>query len=119
MEQQITMLPNEFWYGLATAQGTSFPLSSTSTYSYSPTQDCTPNQESPILLSSKGRYLWSKQPYDVDVKDGIISVTNAADDFKLYDGFSTLRGGLSCGCQDPLLAQRSDSAGKLFYQTSV
>ena len=92
MEQKITMLPNEFWYGLATAQGTSFPLCAASTYSYNPTQSCTPNQESPILLSSKGRYLWSKQPYDVDVKDGIISITNAADDLTLCDGFHTLRG---------------------------
>ena len=99
MEQKITMLPGEFWYGLATAQGTSFPLSQESTYSYHPTQTCTVNQESPILLSSKGRYLWSEKPYDVDVAEGVISVTNAADDLALYDGFGTLRGAYLAAAQ--------------------
>lgn len=88
----IKMLSGEYWYGLAAAHGTSFPLCEKSNYSYYPTAAYTGNQENPLLLSSKGRYLWSDKPYDVDVVDGMIRITNHGDDFAVYDGFETLRG---------------------------
>ena len=92
MNTTIKMLPGECWYGLATIHGTKFPLNETSEYSWHPTQDFTGNQESPILLSSLGRYLWSEFPYDVDVSQGLIRITNAADDLILSEGHGTLRG---------------------------
>ena len=92
MNMTIPMLPGECWYGLATIHGTKFPLNETSEYSWHPTQDFTGNQESPILLSSLGRYLWSEFPYDVDVSQGLIRITNAADDLILSAGHGTLRG---------------------------
>lgn len=92
MNMTVTMLLGECWYGLATIHGTRLPLKETSEYSWHPTQDFTGNQESPILLSSKGRYLWSEFPYDVDVSRGEIRITNAADDLILSEGHGTLRG---------------------------
>ena len=92
MNMTIPMLPGECWYGLATIHGTKFPLNETSEYSWHPTQDFTGNQESPILLSSLGRYLWSEFPYDVDVSQGLIRITNAADDLILSAGHGTLCG---------------------------
>ena len=91
MDMKITMLEGEHWYGLAAVHGTKFPLNARSSYSWHPTQNYTGNQESPILLSSRGRYLWSEKPYDADVADGVISVTNAAEDFVLSEGHGTLR----------------------------
>ena len=91
MDMKIIMLDGEHWYGLAATHGTDFPLNAQSSYSWHPTADFTGNQESPVLLSSAGRYLWSESPYDVDVADGVISVTNAADDLVLSEGHGTLR----------------------------
>ena len=72
MDMKITMLEGEHWYGLAAVHGTKFPLNARSSYSWHPTQNYTGNQESPILLSSRGRYLWSEKPYDADIADGVI-----------------------------------------------
>ena len=92
MNCTIPILCGERWWGLAAAHGTRFPLHEASEYSYHPTAAFTGNQEAPLLVSSMGRYLWSDRPYDVDVKDGVITVSNAAEDFALYEGYQTLRG---------------------------
>ena len=91
MHTTIQMHPGERWYGLAAVHGTTFPLHEGSEYSWHPTKHYTGNQESPILLSSMGRYLWSDFPYDIDVKEGVIQITNAADDFILSEEHTTLR----------------------------
>jgi len=95
MDMKITMLEGEYWYGMAAIHGTKFPLNAQSSYAWHPTANYTGNQESPILLSSKGRYLWSDKPYDVDVENGVITVTNAAEDFVLSEGHGTLRAAFS------------------------
>ena len=92
MNRMIPFLKGVHWWGLAAAHGTRFPLTETSEYSYHPTTQFTGNQESPLMVSSMGRYLWSDQPYDVEVHGGVIAVTNAKDDFALYEGYETLRG---------------------------
>ena len=92
MNCTIPILCGERWWGLAAAHGTRFPLHEASEYSYHPTAAFTGNQEAPLMVSSMGRYLWSDRPYDVDVKDGVITVTNAAEDFALYEGYETMRG---------------------------
>lgn len=92
MEMKIKILPGEYWYGLVAAEGTSFPLGAESTFSWHATTQYSGNQENPLLVSSCGRYLWSEEPYDLDVAQGVISVTRAADDLTLNEGFTTLRG---------------------------
>ena len=92
MNRTIPFLAGERWWGLAAAHGTRFPLTEQSEYSYYPTKQFTGNQESPLMVSSMGRYLWSEQPYDVEISGGVITVTNAQEDFALYEGYETLRG---------------------------
>ncbi len=92
MEKTVPFLENEYWYGVAVGHGTRFPLNAASSYTYCPTREYTGNQESPLMLSSKGRYIWSDSPYDIEVKDGRIHLTNGADDLALHEGFHTLRG---------------------------
>ena len=65
--------PNEYWYGLCVNEGTKFPLSETSTFSWHAADRFSGNQEAPLLLSSKGRFFWSERPYNVDVADGVIT----------------------------------------------
>lgn len=92
MEKRIPILAGEYWYGLSVNLGTDFPFSTASEFSFTPTQDWSDNQEAPLLVSSGGRFMWSEKPYDITVKDGCILVTNAAEDFALYEGYGTLRG---------------------------
>ncbi len=91
MNQKIQMLKGEFWYGLASIHGPEMPLSEKSDYTWTPTTLSTANQEAPFLVSSKGRYIWSEFPFDVEVKNGTIAITNAADDLMLKDGYGTLK----------------------------
>ncbi|MBQ3816368.1 MAG: glycoside hydrolase [Clostridia bacterium] len=101
MEKTIPMLEGEFWYGLCAAHGTRMPLGPQSVYSHRATDPAadTGNQESPLLLSSKGRYLWSDFPYDTEISGGVIRITNAADDLVLASGFETLRGAYLAACR--------------------
>ncbi len=89
---KIQIQPNEYWYGLCVNEGTKFPLSDTSVFSWPATTRFSGNQEAPLLVSNKGRFLWSERPYDVDVADGVITVSNESGDFALYEGYSTLKG---------------------------
>lgn len=86
------MLEKEYWYGLCVNQGTKFPLNKDSVYSGSFSINQTANQMAPLLLSSKGRYIWSEAGFDIQVENGVITIDNAADDIQLYSGFSNLRG---------------------------
>ena len=92
MELQVKMLPGEYWYGLCVDKGGSFPLSADSDFHWHATTQYSGNQESPFLVSNMGRYLWSTSPYDVDAENGVLSLTNGADDLALHEGYDTLRG---------------------------
>lgn len=91
MNMTIKMLDNECWYGLVTAHGTKMPFDKSSVYKHHATTQFTGNGEAPIMVSSCGRYLWSDSPYDVDITDGVIGISNAADDFELCEGFGSMR----------------------------
>ena len=92
MNLTIPFLENEYWYGIAVNHGTRFPLSASSEFTWNATTQYTGNQEAPLMLSSKGRYIWSEKPYDITVKCGVITLTNGADDLRLWDGYGTLKG---------------------------
>lgn len=92
MDMEIIMLPDEYWYGLCVDHGGEFPLSADTTFHWHATTQFSGNQESPFLVSNMGRYVWSESPYDVDAAAGILTLSNAADDLTLHDGFGTLRG---------------------------
>lgn len=91
-ELKVQMGKGEYWYGLCVNQGTKFPLHEDSVYSGSFTVNLTGNQESPLLLSSQGRYIWSDSGYDLQAEKGVLTIANAQPDIQLYEGFSTLRG---------------------------
>lgn len=57
-ECEISFLPGEYWYGIRANDGMSMPLSAQSDYEadIDPNTDC--NQCNPLLVSTKGRYIW-------------------------------------------------------------
>jgi len=72
---KLEMLPGEFWWGGLSAVGHETPYDSTSVASHDLFGDNKGNQAQPLLLSNKGRYVWSEQPIRYDFKNGVIEVS--------------------------------------------
>ncbi len=86
---QITILQNEVWYGLCTQAGVNLPFDENSVYNVNLDPNFTGNQVSPLLLSSKGRYVWG----DITrctVENGVITIETKGEPV-LEQGGSTLK----------------------------
>jgi alpha-glucosidase len=86
--RSIDILPNEKWYGGAVDDGYKTPFANG--YSLNLYGNCRGNQAVPFLLSSKGRYIWSEEPFSFDVVDGKLILTKHATDLQLDSAGSTL-----------------------------
>lgn len=85
---KINMLEGEHWWGGAAVTAPVQPFDKTTDY------ECDllladGNQSSPLLVSDKGRYVWSEHCFKFTVKNGVIEVS--AEDAELYEGGKTLR----------------------------
>ena len=58
----IKILPDEYWWAGIVNEGTRMPLGVEDRAVVDFRNVKTPNQASPLLLSSAGRYLWSDSP---------------------------------------------------------
>jgi len=73
VELQIT--PGEYWWGGISSLGHQTPYCDTTTFAFDMWGDNKGNQAQPLLLSSKGRYVWSEQPIKYEFNKGKITVT--------------------------------------------
>lgn len=71
----LTLLPHEYWWAGISSLGHETPYDSTSNLSVNTWGDNKGNQCQPLLLSSKGRYVWSEQPICYEFKKGTLTVT--------------------------------------------
>ncbi len=88
---KIEIKDGEFWYGIGSVFGVDMPLSKTSEFTHDMRYNYTCNQESPILVSSEGRYVWNDEPFLITVKDGAMDF-EAAGEFTVGEGYGDLRG---------------------------
>ena len=65
----------ECWYGLCADDGVQFPLTEQSCYSADFSVNRTTNQVCPILISNKGRYIYSDSCFKIDAKYGKLSIS--------------------------------------------
>jgi len=65
----------EFWWGGISSLGHSTPYDATTVVSYDLWGDCKGNQAQPVLLSNKGRYIWSEEPIKYTFNNGNLTVT--------------------------------------------
>ncbi|WP_411030567.1 glycoside hydrolase family 31 protein [Spongiimicrobium sp. 3-5] len=75
-EVEITILSGEYWWGGLSAIGHKTPYDSETVASYDLWGDNKGNQAQPLLLSSKGRYVWSESPIKYSFEDGTITVSS-------------------------------------------
>ncbi len=71
----IKLLDGEKWWGGATALGHMLPLSDGGK-TCDLRKTCYSNQAAPLLVSSKGRYIWSDKPFAFKIKDGSLVIVS-------------------------------------------
>ncbi len=74
---EIALLDGEFWYGGCVKYGTKMPIDKESDIVIDTTVNMTPNQSMPLLVSSKGRYIWSKSGFKAAFQKGRIQIPDS------------------------------------------
>lgn len=93
---QLPLLQNEEWWGGTVQYGYRMPFNATNSFSFNLYGDASNNQSAPLLLSSKGRWLWCDEPFLFSFKNDTLSV--AAHDGKAIQ-YGTAGGKLSSAYQ--------------------
>ena len=71
---KINIQPGEYWWGGLSSVGHETPYDNTSVVEYDLWGDNRGNQAQPLLLSSKGRYVWSEEPIKYSFNNGEILI---------------------------------------------
>ncbi len=88
MKYTFEFLEDEVWWGGASVKGTEYPLTKNSVL-YENFHVKVLNQAMPFYLSNKGRYIWSENPFEVKVENGIFYFEG--EDIAIYDGGNSLK----------------------------
>lgn len=72
---EFAIQEGEFWWAGLSARGHEMPYDASSNVAYDMWGDNKGNQAQPLLLSSKGRFVWSEQPIKYEFNNGTITVT--------------------------------------------
>lgn len=88
---QIQILPGELWWGGHVALGQEMPYDERTEREIRLGGNNEGNQSQPVFLSSKGRMLWSGEPFTANFGGGQIKVEGRAADILLQTPGTTLR----------------------------
>jgi alpha-glucosidase len=72
---QIKIKSGESWYGGAVTEGQLMPFKDG--YSFNLYANTGGNQAAPLLLSTRGRYIWSDAPFEFSIKGDQLIISNA------------------------------------------
>lgn len=72
---ELIIAPGEFWWAGISSLGHQTPYDATTVFSLDMWGDNRGNQAQPLLLSSKGRYVWSEDPISYNFNKGKLTVT--------------------------------------------
>ena len=72
---QLDFIEGEYWWAGLSSLGYQTPIDQNSSFSFDLWGDNKGNQAQPLLLSSKGRYIWSEEPINVNINNGLINVS--------------------------------------------
>ncbi len=89
-QQTIPVAQGEYWWGGLTDSGRFAPMSENS-QEYNLYLTYNGNQAVPFLVSSKGRYIWSDEPFVFQFVDGVINITEASAEIIISDEDKTLK----------------------------
>ena len=72
---ELKILQDEHWWGGAVVDGRRMPYGN-GYFSYNQLGDVKGNQAQPLLISDKGRYVWSEEPMNIEFADGLLRLTS-------------------------------------------
>ena len=88
---RVEPLDGEKWWGAATTLGDIMPFPA-DTKSFDLLKNDFGNQASPLLLSSKGRYVWSEEPFSFKFEKGALVLESRFEKLSVRgDGAGTLK----------------------------
>lgn len=108
---KLQCLENEYWYGGYVVDGAKMPLNADSKEVIDLTTNHSVNQAVPLLLSSKGRYIWSDRGFNCCFRQGEIDLP---DDVQVGQGFKNLRGAYLAAMKEHFPFKGARPARKLF-----
>lgn len=86
----VELLPDEYWWGGVTHHGYQMPFSKEE-FQFDLGQNLAGNQGAPLLLSNRGRYIWSEDPFRFAFKDGYLSVDSTEQGIIVGEGHKDLK----------------------------
>ena len=81
----VPLMENEYWWGGVISDGTKMPFGSTA-YQRDLFGNAGNNQACPLLLSNKGRYVWSEEPFRFTFDGEEMVIEGAAGTIKIEQG---------------------------------
>ncbi|MEQ8471965.1 MAG: glycoside hydrolase family 31 protein [Marinoscillum sp.] len=87
--QEIRLMPDEKWWGGAVWDGHMMPFSES--YAINLYGNNKGNQTQPLLLSNKGRVVWSESPISYTINDKVLSVSSFGSPIQLTSEGKTLK----------------------------
>jgi alpha-glucosidase (family GH31 glycosyl hydrolase) len=73
---ELTIPQGEFWWAGITSEGHKMPYDQTTETTFDMWGDNYGNQAQPLLISTKGRYIWCEEPIKYDFKKGTLTITS-------------------------------------------
>lgn len=115
MEMVIPLLKEEYWYGGYVYGAEKMPVAPDQEQVFDFYRNETPNQGAPLLVSSRGRYLWGDNGFRAEIKSGKMRING---NVELHEGFQNLRGAY-LDAMTHHFPFRKISLNKSFFETPV
>lgn len=96
----VVMLDGEKWWGSVTDLGNIMPFDQDTHVRFNHQTQNFNNQTTPLLVSNKGRYIWSDSPFAAVIKDGVISLKAARGVIELVEAGATLKDAFCAASKD-------------------
>lgn len=97
-KMELDLLQDEYWWGGIVRFGNYMPFSAKKEYRMDLYMNLHGNQGCPLLVSSKGRYIWSEEPYAVEFGNGKVSLYDIRSEIFIGEGHGTLKGAYLTAC---------------------
>jgi len=89
----VAVLPGERWWGGVVADGHAMPFQSGYRRNL---DDAAKNQVMPLLVSNRGRYIWSDEPFAFELSNGVVAIEpRDGTPVRVCDGYNDLAGALT------------------------
>lgn len=79
---KLNIAQGEYWWGALSSKGHETPYDNTTMVDYNLWGNNEGNQAQPILLSNKGRYIWSEEPIEYQFNKGELTITSRKGEIK-------------------------------------